>query len=94
MKKINKTVLFPCSSLQNKSVKNWKKYIPIIDYDKCIGCGRCVLFCPEMAVYKSNKEKLKNNLPKPAISLDYCKGCGLCEKVCPVNAIKMIKIKS
>ena len=92
MKK-NKTVLKPASSLKNKSISEWKKMVPVIDYDKCIGCGKCELFCPDNAIYKDTKNKTKKGLPTFKHDNNYCKGCGICAEICPVKAIKMVPIK-
>ncbi len=54
--------------------------------NKCIGCGRCVEFCPEGAI---ELEVQKNGKKKAKVDLKYCKGCGLCAEVCPVKAIEM-----
>jgi Pyruvate/2-oxoacid:ferredoxin oxidoreductase delta subunit len=43
----------------------------------CIGCNRCLVFCPEGAVIppeKSGDEYLYRN--------EFCKGCGVCASVC------------
>ena len=65
---------------------------PIVDYQKCIGCGQCIIHCPEGVIdfeirYKElpNGRKLKQRIPK--IDYDYCKGCLVCADVCPVKAI-------
>ena len=69
----------PGSSLKNKTGGAARR--PVIDKEKCIGCGQCVLHCPDGCV------KLKDK--KAEVNYDYCKGCGICSKICPVNAIKM-----
>jgi len=43
----------------------------------CVGCDRCLIFCPEGAVIppeKTGDEYLYRN--------EYCKGCGVCASVC------------
>lgn len=51
-----------------------------INYDKCIGCGRCaeVCFYDAMKYYR-----------KAVVKKEHCAGCSLCKNVCPVNAIDM-----
>ncbi|MDW7669350.1 MAG: 4Fe-4S binding protein [Bacillota bacterium] len=61
----------------------WRKLRPILDYDKCINCGICFLYCPVFAIEKEGKEY--------KITYDYCKGCGVCANECPKNAIEMVK---
>lgn len=43
----------------------------------CIGCERCMIFCPEGAVMPPYKE----GGPYYALN-DYCKGCGTCAEAC------------
>jgi pyruvate ferredoxin oxidoreductase delta subunit len=75
------TVVDAGSSLDNKT-GNWKTFKPVVDSKKCIKCGRCVVYCPDICI-KLDKE-IK-------INYDYCKGCGICSTTCPAKAIKMVK---
>lgn len=50
-----------------------------IDYQKCIGCGRCVKICPSYLFEKKNG--------KIEVSSDSCISCGHCVAACPVDAI-------
>ncbi len=65
-------------STRNNKTGSWRTFKPILDKDKCIDCGNCVLFCPEGCINKDYD-----------IDYDYCKGCGICAEECPVEAIKM-----
>lgn len=68
---------------------NWRTgERPVIDIEKCIGCGTCYLVCPEGICLPSGK-KNKAGRQFYICDLDYCKGCGLCAKECPVKAISM-----
>jgi 2-oxoacid:acceptor oxidoreductase delta subunit (pyruvate/2-ketoisovalerate family) len=67
----------------------WRDRIPIIDKSKCVGCGKCVRFCPEAAVEIQTKDGKK----KARIDYKFCKGEGICAQVCPVGAITMKKVK-
>lgn len=65
---------------------------PKIDYEKCIGCGRCYISCQD-----GGHEAIKfNENRKPTIDGSKCVGCQLCRLVCPKSAIetssKRIKI--
>lgn len=57
---------------------------PVTDLDKCIKCGFCWLYCPDIA-YRQN--------PDGFFDWDgrYCKGCGICALECPKHAIEMME---
>lgn len=61
---------------------SWRTKEPKIDYEKCIKCHMCWLYCPDSAILIR-----KDNYTEP--NLKTCKGCGVCEKICPVKAIQM-----
>lgn len=54
--------------------------IPIINLNKCDGCGLCVYACPTKAM---SLQKGKAVVAKPLA----CEYSGLCEAVCPMLAI-------
>ena len=49
-----------------------------IDYEKCVGCGKCDEICPQGAI-KYHKVKTMR-----------CIGCGKCQKVCSKGAISYV----
>ncbi|OGO01716.1 MAG: hypothetical protein A2Y90_05640 [Chloroflexi bacterium RBG_13_52_12] len=53
---------------------------PIIDEEKCQGCGLCVSVCTCGALV------MKDNTVK-VIEVENCGWCALCELVCPSGAI-------
>ena len=59
----------------------WRTFMPVIDKSKCIKCGKCWLFCPDIAIYKKDEYF--------HVNYDYCKGCGICAKECPAKCIIM-----
>ena len=63
--------------------RDYKVY-PSIDYDKCIGCGRCEISCYDGAHQAMEWDSEKR---RPSCNLEKCVGCLLCGLVCPVNAI-------
>lgn len=48
----------------------------------CNRCEVCLILCPDIAVYKDEKDNMQ-------INLDYCKGCGICAHECPRNSMNM-----
>lgn len=71
--------------------------VAVVDRDKCIACGKCVLECPHKLitilplrtkVYLGCNSKDRGKKVKEVCSVG-CIGCGLCAKVCQENAIIM-----
>lgn len=54
--------------------------MPLIDYEKCTGCGLCVSVC-----YCGALVMVGNVIT--LIEVDECGWCTQCEAVCPVEAI-------
>ena len=57
----------------------------VIDYDKCIKCGKCAQVCRFGAMSFDGKPELLPYL---------CEGCGACEAFCPVGAIHQEDVKN
>lgn len=55
-------------------------YSPVVDQDKCTGCGECVDVCP-VEVFEMDGDK--SSVAKP----DECLGCESCVEVCESEAI-------
>ncbi len=54
-----------------------------IDSEKCVGCGRCINYCPMNCILKADG--------RCEIDEDECVDCGVCKRadVCPADAIFM-----
>jgi MinD superfamily P-loop ATPase len=50
-----------------------------INYEACIGCGKCADVCHFDAISTINNEFIVDPLS--------CEGCGYCARICPTNAI-------
>ncbi len=61
---------------------------PIIDRDKCIGCGRCHVSCMDAGHQAITFDK---EIREPKIVGTKCVGCHLCRLVCPTGAITSSK---
>lgn len=73
----------PGNSVENKK-DGWRLQKPVVNYDKCIKCGKCWMYCPDSAIYKDKKGNYKWDY-------DYCKGCAICATVCPAKCIEMVE---
>ena len=62
---------------------SWRTVKPVMDKEKCVECGICVVLCPVCAIGGTDEKK-------HFIDYSYCKGCGICAKECPSKAINMI----
>jgi NAD-dependent dihydropyrimidine dehydrogenase PreA subunit len=62
------------------------QWFPTIDYEKCIGCGKCVEYCTLGAFELEQKEGCKKPVVKnPNNCVVLCTGC---DGICPAGAIK------
>jgi len=73
--------------------------IPVVDYSKCTGCGKCAATCPKKLFTIKDRvttgaiaQCSNRSDNKPQIKKDCsvgCFKCGLCEKKCPEQALKV-----
>lgn len=62
---------------------DWRSVRPIIDFDNCIQCFFCWVFCPDGSIAIKDQK---------VVGIDYyhCKGCGICAVECPKKCIAMV----
>jgi len=80
---IGSIVTEPGNARQYKT-GDWRSQRPIHDFNKCIKCGICQIFCPEGCIEQNAEDYFEANL-------FYCKGCGICATECPTRVITMVE---
>ncbi len=63
---------------------DWRSMRPVVNKQNCIRCGVCYIFCPDMAIYKTEDTYFEAD---PY----YCKGCGICAHECITRCITMVQ---
>jgi pyruvate ferredoxin oxidoreductase delta subunit len=71
----------PGSSRYNRT-GDWRSSRPVWEFEKCVKCGVCAVFCPEGCI-----EMQPDGLP--LADMDYCKGCGICILECWTGCIEL-----
>lgn len=76
-----------CDRLPESSSRH-RRALPLINPDRCTGCGCCVAVCPPhvLSLHALGWQK--------KASLDHapdCTGCALCYVHCPFDAIRMVR---
>ncbi len=65
-------------------------YLPKVDENNCIGCGKCIKVCPIEAISYSEITTADNRKPKTAkINEEICLGCGVCARACLTKCITL-----
>jgi len=66
-------------------------FLPLVDVDKCSGCGLCTRHCPVDVISLQNRRTTANNRSVNIVGLepDLCLGCGVCARCCPSGAVAM-----
>ena len=63
-------------------------YLPKINPDECVSCGKCEKVCPLLAISMQEREASVDK-KKPVIDESICLGCGVCARNCPKKAITL-----
>ncbi|MDQ7838892.1 MAG: 4Fe-4S dicluster domain-containing protein [Thermodesulfobacteriota bacterium] len=62
-----------------QDIKKRKRYVAIVNQERCKGCNECVDICPMGAI------AVKGG--KASVDAQNCVGCGACVNICPAGAI-------
>ena len=62
---------------------------PVIDKEKCTGCGLCTVDCPTQALTISQNSE--GNTYQILFREGACDACGICEKSCPENCLEWME---
>lgn len=63
---------------------DWRADRPDYDFNRCIKCGLCYMYCPEGCIYQNDDGYF-------VADMYYCKGCGICAVECWTKAISMVQ---
>ncbi len=62
---------------------DWRSERPVIDFDRCVHCFICWVYCPDASILAKDGKIL-------GVDLYHCKGCGVCATECPRKCISMV----
>jgi pyruvate ferredoxin oxidoreductase delta subunit len=62
----------------------WRSQRPTYNFNRCIKCGLCAMFCPEGCIGQNKDGNFEADLY-------YCKGCGICARECWPKVITMVE---
>ena len=77
-------VVSDAGSASTYKTGDWRSMRPVVNKDHCVRCGVCYIFCPDMAVAKTDEGYFEADLY-------YCKGCGICAHECVTQCITMVQ---
>lgn len=61
----------------------WRSQRPTYNFDRCIKCAVCQIFCPEGCIEQNEEGYFEADMY-------YCKGCGICARECWTKVITMV----
>jgi formate hydrogenlyase subunit 6/NADH:ubiquinone oxidoreductase subunit I len=65
-------------------------FMPVIDQEKCTGCGKCVSACPvEAMTLVSANDSHQPNRKKALLNEEICLGCGVCVRTCSKDGLSL-----
>jgi pyruvate ferredoxin oxidoreductase delta subunit len=76
------TIVTEPESARQYRTGDWRSQRPTYNFDRCIKCGLCWIFCPEACIGQNAQGHFEADLY-------YCKGCGICSRECPTRVITM-----
>ena len=65
---------------------------PLIDKEKCTGCGLCALDCSTKALMV--RQSSEGDTYQIISRQEACDGCGVCEKSCPEQCLRLVEKES
>lgn len=67
-------------------------FLPEIDTEQCVGCGKCVEICPVEAVsLVSTNDSQHKKQKKAKLDERICLGCGVCVRNCPQDCLHLVE---
>ena len=65
-------------------------FLPVVEDDKCNGCGKCVTACPvEAMTLVSANDAHHPKMKKAKVDEDICLGCGVCIRTCARDGLSL-----
>ncbi len=65
---------------------------PLIDKEKCTGCGLCAIDCQAKALTVNQGDG--RDTYQLLFRQEACDGCGVCEKSCPEHCLRLVEKES